>query len=152
MAARCRSAALSDLFERPQHTFVGHFIGSPGMNFLPARRTAAGLDVAGRALQATTRMPEGADAFTLGVRPEYVTLADAGDAGAVPAQVTQAQDIGTYWLVSATRRLRRQRSWCVHASAASSPFRVSATPCGCRIVGDAHLLLPQRELIPEALP
>ena len=27
----------SDLFERPQHTFVGHFIGSPGMNFLPAR-------------------------------------------------------------------------------------------------------------------
>jgi glycerol transport system ATP-binding protein len=24
------------LFERPAHTFVGHFIGSPGMNFLPA--------------------------------------------------------------------------------------------------------------------
>src|SRR6478735_10971435 len=26
-----------ELFERPQHTFVGHFIGSPGMNFLPGR-------------------------------------------------------------------------------------------------------------------
>ena len=26
----------SELFERPSHTFVGHFIGSPGMNFLPA--------------------------------------------------------------------------------------------------------------------
>ena len=25
------------LFERPAHRFVGHFIGSPGMNFLPAR-------------------------------------------------------------------------------------------------------------------
>ncbi|MGN5479448.1 ABC transporter ATP-binding protein [Cupriavidus basilensis] len=24
------------LFERPAHTFVGHFIGSPGMSFLPA--------------------------------------------------------------------------------------------------------------------
>ena len=24
-----------DLFERPQHTFVGHFIGSPGMNIFP---------------------------------------------------------------------------------------------------------------------
>ena len=24
-----------DLFERPMHTFVGHFIGSPGMNVLP---------------------------------------------------------------------------------------------------------------------
>ncbi len=92
----------SDLFERPQHTFVGHFIGSPGMNFLPARRTANGLDVAGHTLAASARMPAGADTFTLGVRPEYVTLANANDAGAVPATVTQAQDIGTYWLVSAT--------------------------------------------------
>ena len=25
-----------ELFERPQHTFVGHFIGSPGMNVIPA--------------------------------------------------------------------------------------------------------------------
>ena len=24
-----------ELFERPRHTFVGHFIGSPGMNILP---------------------------------------------------------------------------------------------------------------------
>ena len=26
-----------ELFERPRHAFVGHFIGSPGMNFLPAQ-------------------------------------------------------------------------------------------------------------------
>ena len=26
-----------ELFERPAHTFVGHFIGSPGMNMLPCR-------------------------------------------------------------------------------------------------------------------
>ena len=25
-----------ELFERPAHTFVGYFIGSPGMNVLPA--------------------------------------------------------------------------------------------------------------------
>ena len=76
----------SDLFERPQHTFVGHFIGSPGMNFLPAAVTP------GAPLDATT----------LGVRPEYVTLAAPNAAGAVPATVTQAQDIGTYWLLTAT--------------------------------------------------
>jgi glycerol transport system ATP-binding protein len=97
-----QTGSASDLFERPQHTFVGHFIGSPGMNFLPARRTDAGLEVAGCTLQPTTRMPEGAEPFTLGVRPEYVTLAGANDAGTVPAKVTQAQDIGTYWLVNAT--------------------------------------------------
>ena len=75
----------SDLFERPRHTFVGHFIGSPGMNFLPA-----------------SLLPGApAAATTLGVRPEYVTLAAPQAQGAVPATVTQAQDIGTYWLVTA---------------------------------------------------
>ena len=75
----------SDLFERPQHTFVGHFSGSPGMNFLPAAVTPGA--------------PAGAT--TLGVRPEYVTLAAPNADGAVPATLTQAQDIGTYWLLTA---------------------------------------------------
>ncbi len=34
--ARCRSAAPRRCSSGPAHTFVGHFIGSPGMNFLPA--------------------------------------------------------------------------------------------------------------------
>jgi glycerol transport system ATP-binding protein len=74
------------LFERPQHRFVGHFIGSPGMNFLPASVAA----------QAPPR------AASLGIRPEYVRLAREGDAGALPAQVTQVQDVGTYQLLTAT--------------------------------------------------
>src|SRR5215216_5673562 len=41
----------SELFERPQHTFVGNFIGSPGMNFLPARRHGDGIAVAGQVLR-----------------------------------------------------------------------------------------------------
>jgi glycerol transport system ATP-binding protein len=73
------------LFERPQHMFVGHFIGSPGMNFLPASMVP--------------NAPAGAT--TLGVRPEYVTLAGPGVPGALEATVTQAQDIGTYWLLTA---------------------------------------------------
>jgi glycerol transport system ATP-binding protein len=76
----------SDLFERPRHTFVGHFIGSPGMNFLPASLLPGA--------------PAGAT--QLGVRPEYVTIASANAVGAVAATVTQAQDIGTYWLLTAT--------------------------------------------------
>jgi glycerol transport system ATP-binding protein len=75
----------SQLFERPAHTFVGHFIGSPGMNFLP--------------VALVPNAPAGAT--TLGVRPEYVTLASSNEAGAVPGVVIQVQDIGTYWLVTA---------------------------------------------------
>jgi glycerol transport system ATP-binding protein len=91
----------TDLFERPQHTFVGHFIGSPGMNFLPATKTSNGLEIAGQHVSVSRTMPD-ANQITLGIRPEYVTLAETNDVHAVRAIVTQAQDIGTYWLVTAT--------------------------------------------------
>ena len=91
----------SELFERPQHTFVGNFIGSPGMNFLAARCTDASIEVAGRTVAAADAALRKLGSFTLGVRPEYVHLADPNTPGAVPAVVTQAQDIGTYWLLSA---------------------------------------------------
>jgi glycerol transport system ATP-binding protein len=91
----------SELFDRPQHTFVGHFIGSPGMNFLPAEARDEGLVVAGRRVAAAPAALRGLGPLTLGVRPEYVTLATAEGEGAVRATVTRAQDIGTYWLVTA---------------------------------------------------
>jgi glycerol transport system ATP-binding protein len=91
----------SDLFERPRHTFVGYFIGSPGMNFLPARADAAGVNAAGQLVMAANARLAGSDALTLGVRPEYVALADPEAPGALPAIVSQAQDIGTYWLLTA---------------------------------------------------
>jgi glycerol transport system ATP-binding protein len=91
----------SELFERPRHTFVGNFIGSPGMNFLPARGLGDAIEVAGRRLPAPGDALGRCPAFTLGIRPEYVRLAAADSAGALPGVVTQAQDIGTYWLVTA---------------------------------------------------
>jgi glycerol transport system ATP-binding protein len=91
----------SELFERPRHTFVGNFIGSPGMNFLSARGTGNGIQIGQHTLAAPNLALATIDHFTLGVRPEYVQMATAGSAGALPAVVTQAQDIGTYWLVTA---------------------------------------------------
>jgi len=87
------------LFERPQHTFVGHFIGSPGMNFLPASFAGGALRVAGRALALPPgrTLPEGD--IKLGVRPEYVALAGVDDPAALPVTVVQAQDIGTHVLL-----------------------------------------------------
>jgi glycerol transport system ATP-binding protein len=90
----------SELFEHPRHTFVGHFIGSPGMNFLPARGTGSGIEVAQHLLAAPNTALAAPGEFTLGLRPEYVQLVSAGQAGALPGVVTQAQDIGTYWLVT----------------------------------------------------
>lgn len=88
------------LFERPAHVFVGHFIGSPGMNFLPAQLQAGGLRVGGQALPGPAReLPEGP--LQLGVRPEYLSVVTEGTPGALPCVVDKVQDIGTYQLLTA---------------------------------------------------
>ena len=89
------------LFERPAHTFVGHFIGSPGMNFLPARATAGVLELAGLRLAQPLgcKLPDGD--LKIGVRPEYLSLAAPETPGAVPARVTQSQDVGTHVMLTA---------------------------------------------------
>ena len=86
-----------ELFERPQHTFVGHFIGSPGMNILPAsvengRVTFEGVNVA------VEGPVSGAGGRTeLGIRPEFVTLAEMG----VPARVRRVADVGRHAVIEA---------------------------------------------------
>jgi len=92
----------ADLFERPRHTFVGHFIGSPGMNFLPATVVGSGIQVAGVSLAKPDGqvLPEGA--IKLGVRPEYLVPVLAESAGALPMTVSQVQDVGTHVMLSAT--------------------------------------------------
>jgi glycerol transport system ATP-binding protein len=92
----------SELFERPRHTFVGHFIGSPGMNFLPVQRAGGEALVAGRALPGLAAAA--GEATLLGVRPEYVRLAAPGAPGALAAEVVQLQDVGTYQLLTARVR------------------------------------------------
>ncbi|WP_439590008.1 ABC transporter ATP-binding protein [Hydrogenophaga sp.] len=88
------------LFERPAHTFVGHFIGSPGMNFLPATSVRGGLVVLDHPLALTRGhvLPEGP--IKLGIRPEYLSLGEAGEPDTLPAKVTRVQDIGTYVMVT----------------------------------------------------
>ena len=88
------------LFEKPAHTFVGHFIGSPGMNFLPAVVDGATLQVAGQRMALPARsLPEGA--LQVGVRPEYLALSAPQAAGALQCRVAQVQDIGTYQMLTA---------------------------------------------------
>jgi len=82
-----------ELFERPQHTFVGYFIGSPGMNLLPCEIDAGGMTrYAGGAIEtaAPPRPPGGAKQLQIGVRPEFVRFTGAG----LPVQVERVSDAG----------------------------------------------------------
>jgi glycerol transport system ATP-binding protein len=88
------------LFERPSHTFVGNFIGSPGMNFLPAQATGDALTVAGAQWLLPRALPTGA--LKLGIRPEYLTLASPAVPGSLLCTVSKIQDVGTHVMLTAT--------------------------------------------------
>jgi glycerol transport system ATP-binding protein len=83
----------AELFDRPEHTFVGYFIGSPGMNLLPAKVSGTQAFVDGSEFQLGAAYPglpkDGR--VQVGVRPEYVTLT-AGTG--LPVQVRRIADLG----------------------------------------------------------
>ncbi|MBP0590055.1 ABC transporter ATP-binding protein [Paraburkholderia sp. LEh10] len=93
------------LFLRPDHAFVGYFIGSPGMNLCPVSLDENGIKLGSQRVAvdantlATLKSTNGD--LKLGIRPEFVRLANDGEAGAVKAQVTRAQQLGNYQLVTA---------------------------------------------------
>ncbi|MCP4298352.1 MAG: ABC transporter ATP-binding protein [Proteobacteria bacterium] len=88
-----------ELFENPKHTFVGHFIGSPGMNLIPCRVEAGVAYIKGHKvpLSEPVKVPETAGNVELGVRPEFIKFSDKG----IPAQVTRVDDVGRYRIVEA---------------------------------------------------
>jgi multiple sugar transport system ATP-binding protein len=64
-----------ELYHRPANLFVAGFLGSPGMNFLPAQV-----------------VPHHSQAVTVGVRPEHVSL--CGSEEGLPAEVALVERLG----------------------------------------------------------
>jgi glycerol transport system ATP-binding protein len=90
-----------ELFERPEHTFVGYFIGSPGMNLLPARVSGSYAYVDGHEIRLGAVYPAlgGSADLQIGVRPDFVTMsAGAG----VRVQVRRIDDFGRKRLAHVT--------------------------------------------------
>ena len=84
-----------ELFERPRHTFVGHFIGSPGMNFIPCDVKGGKAIVGTAAIETENGKAAKATHAELGVRPEFVSLADKG----IDADIVKVADIGRVRIV-----------------------------------------------------
>ncbi|ALN75422.1 ABC transporter ATP-binding protein [Aureimonas sp. AU20] len=89
-----------ELFERPRHTFVGYFIGSPGMNVLPCRLEGEDAVLAGGRVRlgGGARVASGART-ELGIRPEFVRLVPRGQG--LPVQVRRVEDLGAERVVRA---------------------------------------------------
>ncbi len=89
-----------ELFERPRHTFVGHFIGSPGMNVIPCTVEGGRALVEGTAFETANPLPPGTPegVFEIGIRPEFLRLAESG----VPATLNSVADAGRFRIADVT--------------------------------------------------
>ncbi|HEX2649042.1 MAG TPA: sn-glycerol-3-phosphate ABC transporter ATP-binding protein UgpC [Burkholderiales bacterium] len=67
-----------ELYDRPANRFVAGFIGSPAMNFLPARANGGGIALgSGFSVPAKRQLKENQE-IILGIRPEHLEIAQDG--------------------------------------------------------------------------
>jgi multiple sugar transport system ATP-binding protein len=131
-----------DLYDLPANIFVAGFIGSPGMNFLPAtitreNGTTEAVLADGQSLRVMPDIPiSDGEKVTVGLRPEHLSLAADHGVGA-EVEVVEPLGLSTQFYV----QLAGQQV-CVFAMGrvAVSPgyqVRLSAEP------GDLHLFNPE---------
>lgn len=94
-----------DLFETPAHSFVGYFIGSPGMNFFPvelegknAKLGDVHIPLSDQTLSACIGKP---GPLKLGIRPMYIRLRNNEEPGSFPVEVRDIDDQGNCRIVTA---------------------------------------------------
>jgi sn-glycerol 3-phosphate transport system ATP-binding protein len=92
-----------EVYDRPSTVFVAGFIGSPSMNFMPARLDADGRRVEFPGGESFQLPDEGLSAYkgqdvTLGIRPEHLIVTEKG-AGLVDLKVDMIEALGADTLV-----------------------------------------------------
>lgn len=93
-----------ELFETPAHTFVGYFIGSPGMNIIEVSMDN------GSAVFDGVRVPidpavgkqvsAGADNIKIGIRPEFVQVSERPSNDSFQCQMLDVENLGTYKILT----------------------------------------------------
>ena len=106
-----------DLFENPQHTFVGYFIGSPGMNILPCELDGADAVIDGFRVPLVEGVTDRARArggrLKLGIRPIFLRLNDQPGANGLQVKIEDMEDLGNYQIATVALGEHRLR---VHLS------------------------------------
>ncbi len=86
-----------ELFETPAHTFVGYFIGSPGMNLFDAEIAGSEARLQGISVPLGAAYGPVTGRTQIGIRPDYVAISDEG----LPVTVKRIEDVGRHRIVRA---------------------------------------------------
>jgi len=90
-----QSGTPAELFDKPAHTFVGYFIGSPGMNIIEAEVSGRQARIDGSTIALTrsyAALPSDAK-IEIGVRPEFVDIAEPAS-DLLSANIERIDDLG----------------------------------------------------------
>ncbi len=123
----------AELFERPKHTFVGYFIGSPGMNVMPVEVDGGRARLGEHVIELPGAPKSASGGIELGIRPEYVRLGVAG----MPVTINKVEDIGRHKVVRASLQGRELAVILGENEAVPADPRVSFDPAGINIYADS---------------
>ncbi len=85
-----------ELFEKPKHTFVGHFIGSPGMNILPCEIENGQINFEGKILPSNTSIKKiNFNKIQVGIRPEFIKFSNNG----IKVKINRVSDTGRHKVI-----------------------------------------------------
>ena len=123
-----------ELFSRPKHTFVGYFIGSPGMNVLPVALDGQQAQLGGQTIQLPAA-PAGKPAGTieLGIRPEFVRVGRSG----MPVAISKVEDVGRYRIVRVMLEGREIAAILGEDEDIPTDPKVSFDPAGINLYADS---------------
>ncbi|MBZ9858795.1 ABC transporter ATP-binding protein [Mesorhizobium sp. CA12] len=123
----------AELFERPRHTFVGYFIGSPGMNVLPVALEGRTAKLGAQHIELPGVPKAEAGAVELGIRPEYVRLGREG----MTVQVSKVEDVGRHKVVRANLEGREIAAVIGEDDEVPAEPKVRFDPAGINIYADS---------------
>lgn len=132
-----------ELFERPRHTFVGYFIGSPGMNVVPVNVEGGIAHFGGQSvlIPGLGQLPDGAT-IELGIRPEYVKLGRDGMA----ARITRVEDIGRHRIVRVDVEGQEISAIVPEGEEIPAEPRMRFSPEGLNLYADSWRIEPDRAI------
>ena len=92
-----------ELFERPNTTFVGYFIGSPAMNLFETEVSSENsVKVNNSIIKTTTNLSNiRSKKIKLGIRSEFIEIADNQKDNIIDVNLDKVEDLGNYKLLTA---------------------------------------------------
>ncbi len=88
-----------ELFEKPAHTFVGYFIGSPGMNIIDVEITGKEATLFDAKLELNQSYSNLKGKLELGIRPEFMALCEEGCG--IKIEIIRIEDVAHHKIVRA---------------------------------------------------